>query len=149
MSKYQFRLETLRRLRIVHRDQQRSALADAFRAEQVLVERRAELVREQADLRGIQLAAIGNSRLNVNQLVEAQRYQTILIAQERELADQERRLAEEIERRRLVLVEADRAVRVLDVLDEKHRREHRRQAERQETKRLDEVAMTRRPKTRV
>ena len=60
-----------------------------------------------------------------------------------------RRLADEIERRRLVLVEADRAVRVLDLLDEKHQREHRRQAERQETKRLDEVAMTRRPKTRV
>ena len=149
MSKYQFRLETLRRLRVVHRDQQRSALADAFRAEQVLVERRAELVREQAELRGIQLAAIGSPHLNVNQLVEAQRYQTILVVQEQQLADQERRLAEEIERRRLVLVEADRAVRVLDLLDEKHRREHRRQAERQETKRLDEVAMTRRPKTRV
>jgi flagellar protein FliJ len=149
MSKYQFRLETLRRLRIVHRDQQRSALADAFRAEQVLVERRAELALEQAELRGIQLAAIGSPNLNVNQLVEAQRYQTVLVIQEQQLADQERRLAEEIERRRLVLVEADRAVRVLDLLDEKHRREHRRQAERQETKRLDEVAMTRRPKTRA
>jgi flagellar export protein FliJ len=149
MSKYQFRLETLRRLRIVHRDQQRSALADAFRAEQVLAEHRAELDREHAELRGIQRAAIESPHLNVSQLVEAQRYQSILVARDQQLADQSRRLAEEIERRRLVLVEADRAVRVLDLLDERHQREHRRQAERQETKRLDEVAMTRRPKTRV
>jgi flagellar protein FliJ len=149
MPKYQFRLEALRRLRIVHRNQQRSALADAFRAEQVLGERRAELDLEQTQLRSVQRAAIEGSRLNINQLVEAQRYQTILIARDQQLTEQGRQLAEEIERRRLNLVEADRAVRVLELLDEKHQREHRRQAERQETKRLDEVAMTRRPKTRV
>jgi flagellar export protein FliJ len=149
MSKYQFRLDALRRLRVVHRDQQRSALADAFRAEQVLAERRAELDQEQAELRSVQRAAIESRHLNVNQLVEAQRYQTILVARDQQLADQSRRLAEEIERRRLNLVEADRAVRVLDLLDEKHRREHRLKAERQETKRLDEVAMTMRPKTRA
>jgi flagellar export protein FliJ len=144
MSKYQFRLETLRRLRIAHRDQQRSALADAFRAEQILADRRAELVAEQAQLRNMQRAAISGHYADVNQLVEAKRYETILISNEHLLADQARRLAEEVERRRLVLVEADRAVRVLDLLDEKHKQEHRRLAQRQEVKRLDEVAMMRR-----
>jgi flagellar protein FliJ len=144
MSKYQFRLETLRRLRIAHRDQQRSALADAFRAEQILADRRAELVAEQAQLRNMQRAAVSGHYADVNQLVEAKRYETILVANEHLLADQARRLAEEVERRRLVLVEADRAVRVLDLLDEKHKQEHRRQAQRQEVKRLDEVAMMRR-----
>jgi flagellar protein FliJ len=147
MSKYQFRLETLRRLRIIHRDQQRSALADGFRAEEILAERRAELVQEQATLRGMQLSAISSPYANVNQLVEAQRYQTILAANVQQLANQAGLLAEEVERRRLHLVEADRAVRVLDMLDERHRQQHRRQADRQETKRLDEVAMTRRPLT--
>ncbi|HEY4235037.1 MAG TPA: hypothetical protein VGM76_16510 [Lacipirellulaceae bacterium] len=144
MSKYQFRLETLRRLRIVHRDQQRSALADAYRAEQILAERRAELAEEQAQLRNMQRAAISGLYADVNQLVEAQRYETILIANQQRLADQTRRLADEVERRRLLLVEADRAVRVLDLLDERHRQEFRRQAQRLEVKRLDEVAMTRR-----
>jgi flagellar export protein FliJ len=144
MSKYQFRLETLRRLRIAHRDQQRSALADAYRAEQILSERRAELAEEQSQLRNMQRAAISGRYADVNQLVEAQRYETILIANQQQLADQARRLADEVERRRLVLVEADRAVRVLDLLDERHRLEYRRQAQRLEVKRLDEVAMTRR-----
>jgi flagellar protein FliJ len=144
MSKYHFRLETLRRLRIAHRDQQRSALADAFRAEQILADRQAELAAEQAHLRNMQRAAISGHYADVNQLVEAKRYETILVANEQLLADQARRLAEEIERRRMVLVEADRAVRVLDLLDEKHKQAHRRQAQRQEVKRLDEVAMMRR-----
>jgi flagellar export protein FliJ len=149
MRKYQFRLETLRRLRIAHRDQQRSALADAYRAEQILAGRRADLMAEQADLLAVQRAAIESRHLNVNQLVEAQRYQTVLAARDQQLTEQEGQLAEEIERRRLVLVEADRAIRVLDLLDERHRREHRRQMERLETKRLDEVALTRRPKAHV
>jgi flagellar FliJ protein len=147
MSKYQFRLETLRRLRIAHRDEQRSALADGYRAEQILADRRAELAEEQAQLRTMQREAISGRYADVNQLVEAQRYETILLADEQLLADQARRLAEEVERRRQVLVEADRAVRVLDLLDERHRQEHRRQAQRQEVKRLDEVAMTRRRPT--
>jgi flagellar protein FliJ len=147
MSKYQFRLETLRRLRIAHRDQQRSALADAYRAEQILADRRAELAEERTQLRLMQRAAISGQFADVNQLVEAQRYETILVANEQLLADQARRLADEVERRRQVLVEADRAVRVLDLLDERHKQEYGRQAQRQEVKRLDEVAMMRRRPT--
>jgi flagellar export protein FliJ len=147
MSKYQFRLETLRRLRIAHRDQQRSSLADAYRAEQILVERRVELANEQSQLRDVQRAAMSGRYIDVNQLVAAQRYEAVLAANEQQLANQTQQVADEIERRRLVLVEADRAVRVLDLLDERHRQEYRRQAQRIEVKRLDEVAMTqRRPK---
>jgi flagellar protein FliJ len=146
MSKYQFRLETLRRLRTVHRDQQRSALADAFRAEEILAERRSDLIQEHTLLRNMQRSAVASPYADVNQLVEAQRYQTILAAQEQQLVEQAKLLADEVERRRLQLVEADRAVRVLDLLDQRHRQEHRRHTERQEVKRLDEVAAIRRPK---
>ena len=130
MSKYQFRLETLRRLRIAHRDQQRSALADGYRAEEILAERAAELADEQ------------DRYLDVNQLVEVQRYETVLKTNEQQLAEQSTRLAIEVERRRQAVIEADRAVRVLDKLDEQHRDQHRRKAQRQETKQLDEVAIT-------
>jgi flagellar export protein FliJ len=143
MSKYRFRLETLRRLRLAHRDQQRSALADAFRAEQMLAERRAALEDEQARQRDAQRSAMTGHYVDVNRLVESQRYEMVLDAQGRQLADQASRLAVEVERRRQNLMEADRGVRVLDKLDERRRREHRRQQERLETKQLDEFASTR------
>lgn len=146
MSKYKFRLETLRRLRIAHRDQQRSALADAYRAEEVLAERRAAIADEQTSLRTMQRVALADARLDVNQLLEVQRYEMVLKAEEAQLVDQTNRLAIEVERRRQAVVEADRGVRVLDKLDERHRDQHRREAQRQETKDLDEVATMRHPR---
>ena len=44
MAKYKFRLETLQKVREARRDEHRTSLAEAFRAEQVLAESRAELV---------------------------------------------------------------------------------------------------------
>jgi flagellar protein FliJ len=146
MSKYKFRLETLRRLRIAHRDQQRSALADAYRAEEVLAERRAAITDEQTSLRTMQRVALTDARLDVNQLLEVQRYEMVLKAEEAQLVDQANRLAIEVERRRQAVVEADRGVRVLDKLDERHHDQHRREAQRQETKDLDEVATMRHPR---
>ena len=46
----------------------------------------------------------------------------------------------EIERRRLVLAEANREVRVLEILRDKQAAQHRQEEERREMKRLDEVA---------
>jgi flagellar export protein FliJ len=147
MSKYRFRLETLRKLRAVHRDEQRSTLADAYRAEQVLADRRAELAGEQTELRDLQRTALTGAHLDVNRLVEAQRYEMVLKANEQHLAEQSQRLAVEVERRRQAVVEADRAVRVLELLEARQRREHLRQQQRLEVKELDEVAITRRPLT--
>jgi flagellar protein FliJ len=145
MKSYRFRLETLRRLRSAQRDQHRVALADAYRAEQILAERRAEVTAEQAELHQLKQAAVSARYLDVNQLLEVQRYESVLKAREDQLKAQAKRLAIETERRRLAVVEADRAVRVLDLLDERKRREHRKQQTRWETKEMDEVAMTRRP----
>jgi flagellar FliJ protein len=140
MARYSFRLETLQRVREAHRDQQRAALAEAFRAEQVLAENRNGLAAEEQSLRELKRGATAEHYLNVNKLLEAQRYELVLRAQSQELQKQAILLAAETERRRQVLVEADREVRVLELLDERHRRAHRRQAERLETKQLDEAA---------
>jgi flagellar export protein FliJ len=144
MNKYRFRLETLQKLRVAQRDQQLSALADGDRAEQILAERRTALADEAAGLRDAQRAAMAATYMNVNQLVEAQRYEMVLRAHEHQLTEQAARLAVEVERRRLAVVEADRAVRVLDKLDERRRADHRRQQQRWEHKQLDEVASIRR-----
>ena len=143
MAKYKFRLNTLQKVREAHRDQQRGSLADAFRAEQVLAENRAQLTIEERELRELQRSASQGPYLDVNRLLEAQRYELLLKAQSQELAKQAVQLAAETERRRQTLVEADREVRVLELLDERHRRAHDLEEQREETKRLDDVATVR------
>lgn len=142
MAKYNFRLETLRKVREATRDQCRSALANAFRAEEVLSTKRDELVAEQNALRSVRRSAVAGRYLDVNRLLEAQRYELLLKARGEELSKQAALLAAEIERRRQILVEADREVRVLELLDERLRREHDRRQGRLEVKQLDESALS-------
>jgi flagellar export protein FliJ len=144
MAKYKFKLEALQKVREAKRAQQRVSLAEAFRAEQVLAASRAEIAVEEVELRRLQRSATGGKYLDVNRLLEAQRYDLLLKARAQELAKQATLLAAETERRRLALVEADREVRIMELLDERHRREHNRERERKEIKQLDEIAMNRR-----
>jgi flagellar FliJ protein len=143
MARFRFRLQTLRRLREIHRDEQRSRLATAFEAERILEEQRTALAEEAGELADSQRQLMRQGAVDVNLLLSGQRYQLALEAQARTLADQAAKLAEEVERRRLALVEADREVRVLDKLEERQRGQHRVAAERADAKRLDEVATTR------
>jgi len=143
MARFTFRLQTLRRLREIHRDEQRGRLATAYEAERILAEQRNAVIAETAAMVESQRALMRQGALDVNQLLTAQRYQMALEAQIRTLADQAARLAEEVERRRQSLVEADREVRVLDKLEERKRQQHREASQRAETKVLDEVASTR------
>jgi flagellar protein FliJ len=141
MAKYKFRLATLQKVREARRTQQRQALAEAFRAEQVLAETRASLVTEESDLRSMQRSAAEGKYLDVNKLLEAQRYELLLKARGQELTKQATLLAAETERRRQLLIEADRDVRILELLDERHRKEHQRNQQRAEAKELDEAAI--------
>jgi len=143
MAKYRFRLETLQRVREARRDEHRAALAESFRAEQILAESRAAVAAEVAEMREIQRAAAAEEYLDVNKLLEAQRYELLLKARGEELAKQAVLVAAESERRRQVLVEADREVRVLEKLDERHREAFNDKQGRQETRWLDESATTR------
>jgi flagellar FliJ protein len=143
MAKYRFRLATLQRVQHARRDRERAALAEAFHAQDVLAERRKQLEVEQVDLRDLQRSAAADRILNVNQLLEAQRYELVLRAREAELNRQSAALAIETERRRHVLVEADRDVRVLELLEERQRREHQLCQRRVEAKQLDEAAVQR------
>ena len=137
---FHFRLNTLLRLRIAERDERRADLAKAFRAEAVLREQERQLDSERRELaqRGRQLKAPGAA--DVDALLQTHRYELVLAAQARQLATQLAQVAAEIQRRRQVLVEADRQVRVLEKLRQRQATAHRQQEERLETKRLDEQA---------
>jgi flagellar export protein FliJ len=143
MAKYKFRLETLQRVREARRNEQRLSLADAFRAEQILAENRAELSAESESLRELQRAATAGKYLNVNQLLEAQRYELLLKVRSQELSKQAILLAAESERRRQLLIDSDREVRVLEMLDDRHHAEFNKERQRLETKQLDDIATQR------
>ena len=143
MAKYKFRLETLQKVREARRDEHRASLAESFRAEQVLAESRAEVAAETEAMRAIQRAATVERYLDVNKLLDAQRYELLLKARSEELAKQAVLVAAESERRRQVLVESDREVRVLEKLDDRHREAFAEREQQKETKQLDEAAAIR------
>jgi flagellar protein FliJ len=139
----QFRLTTLLKLREATRDERRSELADAYRADDILCERLSQLRQEMAGLVEGCRRAILPGTVNIDLLIESQRYDVMLRAYEKQLLEQQRRLAAEIERRRLALVEADRDVRMLERLRERQAERERAEEQRREAKRLDEIAQRR------
>jgi flagellar export protein FliJ len=78
--------------------------------------------------------------VEVDPLLQAQRYHGVLLAQQATMHEQSRLLLAEIERRRQSVVEADRQVKVLEKLHERKLEEYRRGEMRSEMKVLDEVA---------
>jgi flagellar FliJ protein len=138
---FRFRLETLLRLRLVDRDQRRADLGKALRAEATLQQQAADLALEQratAELsRTLSLPGAGD----VDRLLSSHRYEMVLRGRSKQLAAQIVQVQAEVERRRLVLVEADRQVRVLEKLREKQEQAFLADELRNEQKELDEQAI--------
>lgn len=143
MKRFTFRLATLQRLRENLRDERRSQLADAYRADEILQEQEQRLAQEQACLSAALREAAAPGEIEVDRLLSDHRYSLLLIAQQRHLSQQRQAVGEEIERRRQLLIEADREVRVLEKLKEHQLQRHRDEENRQEIKQLDEVAQRR------
>ena len=141
MPPFRFRLTTLLRLREADRDQRRAQLAEAHLAEDKLRQHIAELDRQLADLRHDYSAHAAPGPVEVDRLVSTQRYELVLMSQRQTQHKQAQLLAAEVERRRLMLVEADREVRVLEKLRDRQHERHREDEARQETKLLDEIAL--------
>ncbi len=144
MSQFKFRLEALVRLREEERHQRRAALAEAYKADGILTKEADIVAVEITDMRKRCLAATSPGRVNVDRLIAIQRFERVLGAKAQGLTQRQSRLAEEIEKRRLALVEADRQVRVLEKLRERKLETHRTDELRREVKRLDEVAISHR-----
>jgi flagellar protein FliJ len=140
MSRFHFRLEPLLKLRESRRDECRAALAEAFRVDEVLRKQFDGLERDLAALREYCRTKSAPGGVDIDRLVEAQRYELVTRSQQRSIVQQRETVAAEIERRRQALVEADREVRVLEKLRERQAEQHRREEELREAKRLDEVA---------
>ncbi|MCU0958805.1 MAG: flagellar export protein FliJ [Pirellulaceae bacterium] len=145
MTAFTFRLEPLLRLRTAERDRRREELAKAFRAELVLqqqqqaVEDELQVTRQEAQ----QQSAPGP--IHVDPLLHAHRYALLLQAHLAQLRRQQLAVRQEIDRRREALVEADRELRILEKLKERHLAAHVYQEQRADLRTLDEIALRRRP----
>jgi flagellar export protein FliJ len=140
MLPFRFRLATLLRLREADRDERRTQLADAQRAEDIVRARIGDIDGEIVRLRGESARLSRPGLVNVDELMEIERYELLLGAERLAAKQQHQLVATEVERRRGALVMADREVRVLERLRETQHQRHRQEADRQERKELDETA---------
>lgn len=140
MGRFQFRFETLLKMRQADRQQRRLELAQALHAEQLLEDQVANLLAEAGTTRTRGQTAAGPGRVNVDALLDIHRYAAILKSRVQLLREQQARLRQELERRRQSLVEADRQVRVLEKLRERQWEQHLAAAARLDVKNMDEMA---------
>ncbi|HID75733.1 MAG TPA: flagellar export protein FliJ [Planctomycetaceae bacterium] len=143
MTRFRFQLDTLLRLRRSERDERRAALAQAYRAEEILEHQRRQLEEALQQLGRQCRQAAGPGPVDVERLLDARRYEVVLRSQADQLAQQRRAVEEEIDQRRRALVEADRAVRVLEKLKQRGYERFRREENRREIRLLDEMASRR------
>lgn len=140
MPRFRFRLDSVLKFRRAVREERRQKLAEAHEALRVLGEQMQQLHEEVDATRARLRTAAQPGRVDVDGLLEVNRYELILRARRQQLEQQLARVAAEVQRRREALVEADREVRVLEKLQQQQAELHRREQERIEIKLLDEVA---------
>jgi flagellar FliJ protein len=136
-----FRLATLLKLRIDDRDRRRRELAQALEAQRILEEQIAALEAERTSMQTLIGQRVRPGSADVDGLLQINRYQIQLIGQRKTLDGQVAQVVAEAERRRQVLVEADRQVRVLEKLREKQAETAAEAALRQEIKDFDEASL--------
>jgi flagellar export protein FliJ len=143
MKRFRFRLETLLRLRESRRDQRSRDLAETLELDARLRAEQASLeTKRQAELEALRDVA-GQGIVDVDRTLESRRFLSVLRAEMQIVAAQIEALGREIDRRRQDLVEADRAVRVLEKLRERHAHHYRERVDREEVSDLDEIASRR------
>lgn len=140
MAKYKFRLQTLLKIRENIRDEKRSELAKAYEADSILKQQLEEVESERQTLKHQTRQATEPGTINVDALLGTHRYELILDAQEKVIQQRREKIDTEIERRRRLLVEADRQVRILEKLREKQEMRHEKELQKLEIKQMDEVA---------
>ncbi|MDZ7615637.1 MAG: flagellar FliJ family protein, partial [Patescibacteria group bacterium] len=103
-------------------------------------QREGMLADEMASVRAASRQTVAPGEVNLDHLVESQRYEMTLRAQQRLLAQQRKAITGEIERRREAVLAANREVRSLEKLRERHQQRFQQEGARRDLRELDEVA---------
>lgn len=140
MRKFNFRLETVLQLREQERDERKRELQQALTARDIVCQQQAILERERQNLSTALRASLLQGNIDADQMLAWRRYETVLSAQQDYVAKQLAAIDTEIEKRQQALMEANRAVRILELLREKQRAAHEKRERSHEMKQLDELA---------
>jgi flagellar export protein FliJ len=143
MPKFNFRLATLLRLRELARDERRSQLAQAYRAQELLEGQARQIEEHLGELRQRTRRVCSPGEINVDRLMEARRFEMVLLAHRQDIERKQEMVEAEIQRRRQAVVEANREVQVLQRLRERQHEQYRAEENRREIKQLDEIAQQR------
>jgi flagellar export protein FliJ len=141
MTEYKFRLQSVLDLRTIERDQERGALAEAYGMLRTQAGSRAELLAEQQELQGRFRTADFDCGLDVHRLTELQRYEQVLRDRLQEIARQEEFWGNEIRQRQANLERAERDVKVMRQVDQRHLHHHQRRSQKLELQQLDEYCL--------
>lgn len=136
---FQFRLQSILRLRERDRDQAAQAFEQAVRAKQILLDRIDEIEKERQQLleqRG--QASVGN--VDIQHILTSQRYEASLIESVRGIEVNIGKIETAIEQRRAKLVECEQGVKVLEKLRDAQREAWNFEQAARSQSRLDEWA---------
>ena len=143
MAEYRFRLATLLKLRVADREQRQIELAQAQEAERLLAQQADSITEQIAQAKEAMRRVAQPGGVDVDRVLELQRFGLQLRADAMVLAQRIKVVREEVERRRVILVEADKQVKTLEKLREKQQLAHRIKEEKREQKVLDEIGQRR------
>ncbi|MCL2304839.1 MAG: flagellar export protein FliJ [Planctomycetaceae bacterium] len=138
--KFKYRLAPLLKIRENVRAERQTELSKAYEAARIVEE---ELQRVQSELvRNNELGreAIQKGQISVDYLLSLRRHEAFLLTQQSQAQEQLEQIRQEIERRRVALMEADREVKVLEKLREKMKFKHLQEEALAELKQMDEIA---------
>jgi flagellar export protein FliJ len=139
MRQFTFRLETVLKLREQEREDRKRDLQQAYAARDILSQQQNALEMERKNLDATLRKSLLQGNIDADHMLACRRYETVLNAQRDYLVQQLAAIDAEIEKRQQALVEANRAVRILELLREKQRADHEKHEKSREIKELDEI----------
>ena len=122
MAKFQFRLESLTRLRVRERDTAAASYKEALAAKEKLEAHVQELLDEHASQNPLQSQSV-IGQVNSQRVIESQRYQMHLMQQVSHIRSQIEMIEAECEKRRQKLVKRDQELSSLQKLADKQQQE--------------------------
>ncbi|MGL6227141.1 MAG: flagellar export protein FliJ [Thermoguttaceae bacterium] len=140
MAKFRFRLSPLLKIREHVREERQGEFIKAQEAERIILEQLDRVRAEITNCLEMGRSAIQSGRISVDYLLALRRQEAFLLTQQNHADGQLKLVREEIERRRLALMEADRDVKVLEKLREKMEERHQQEEQQVELKQIDEIA---------
>jgi flagellar protein FliJ len=141
VSPFRFRLSRILRLRENLRDEHRQLLGAAQMTTDLIRDQIAALHHQIAESRRDNRTDARS--LNIDRLLDADRFETNLVAQLHTAQEQHQLAEAEVDRHRQILIESDREVKTLEKLRQHQVMRHRLDDNRRQAKQLDTIAIER------